>query len=328
MSHLLPLDPLRRETGVNPLIVNYHMVSDELLPYVRNLYKYRNIKTFIQDLDFFILNFHPITLNDLLVSVKDNIILPENSWLLTFDDGFKEIYETVAPILTDKNLTATVFLTKNFIDNKELGYDNKKSIILDRLHRSGEKSVQRKITDALRSNNMVDKNLRRAILNIPYTKRHVVDEIALSLNINIQDILASKKPYLTSDQINRLMDAGFTFGGHSIDHPRFTELSKEDQVFQATESIEYLVFHFGLNYRVFAFPYTDLKVSKGFFEAIANRIDITFGTSGLMNDTIKTNLQRISVEKLAGTALKTVKFHYFRKLIYQLAGKDIIKRPD
>ena len=56
-SHKVPipvgLDLLRRWSHVNPLIVNYHMVSDEHLPYVSNLYRYRDIKTFTRDIEYY-----------------------------------------------------------------------------------------------------------------------------------------------------------------------------------------------------------------------------------------------------------------------------------
>ena len=66
-------------------------------------------------------------------SVKNNTILPKNSFMITFDDGFRELYDIVAPILQEKKLTATIFLTRNYLDNAELGYDNKKSLILEQL---------------------------------------------------------------------------------------------------------------------------------------------------------------------------------------------------
>jgi peptidoglycan/xylan/chitin deacetylase (PgdA/CDA1 family) len=326
ITSLFPFNLLRRVTGVNPLIVNYHIVSDDKLPHVSNLYRYRDIKTFIQDLEFLTRYFNPISLHDLLAKIHDNLTLPENSVLLTFDDGFKEIFEIVAPVFADKNLTATVFLTKNFIDNRELGYDHKKSILIDYIRLCVDKTMYKKTIDLLETNNLFKEDLVEAVLGIPYVKRKVIDELAATMNIDFHEYLENHKPYLTSSQIYMLIERGFTFGGHSIDHPRFSELSSEDQINQAINSIEFITNRFNLNYRVFAFPYNDMKVPASFFRAISDKVDATFGTSGLLVDTITTNFQRISVEKSKKPAYKAVKFYYARKMIYQLIGKDSIPR--
>ena len=137
MSLLLPYIPiplgfkfLRIKAGVNPLIVNYHMVSDEHLPYIENLYKYRNVETFISDLDFYNKYYHPIGMIEFLDCLKNDVALPENSLLLTFDDGFKEVSEIAAPLLLEKKITATFFITTDFLDNQKLNHDNKQSLLI------------------------------------------------------------------------------------------------------------------------------------------------------------------------------------------------------
>jgi hypothetical protein len=63
-----------------------------------------------------------------------------------------------------------------------------------------------------------------------------------------------------------------------------------------------------------------------YFSGISGRIDATFGTQGLLRDSIPFNLQRISVEKFNYSAIESVKYNYVRKFIYRLIQKDLIKR--
>ena len=44
----------------------YHTVSDEYLPYIINLYQYRNVKDFNSDIDFFLKDRIPLDLDSLI----------------------------------------------------------------------------------------------------------------------------------------------------------------------------------------------------------------------------------------------------------------------
>jgi len=321
-----PLELLRKMTNVNPIIINYHVVSNLRLPYIIHLYKYRNIKTFTEDILFFKRKYHSIGLTEFLDSIKNNTKLPKNSFLITFDDGFREIFEFVAPILLENKLTTTVFITKNYLDNAELGYDNKKSLILEKLCASSINNITNKIQDLLQSFALMDNDLHSSILNIPYAKRTVVDEIASLINLDFSEFLDTNKPYLTTPQIHELKSNGITFGGHSIDHPKFTELSLEEQINQAITSTEFISEILRLDYKVFAFPYSDRNLPVSFFNSISDRLDATFGTQGILKDSIVNNFQRLNVEKYEHKAINTLKFHYTKKIIYQLLKKDIINR--
>jgi len=332
-THYIPLSffPfkfLRRTAKVNPLIVNYHVVSDRQLSHIKHLYRYRDSKTFTEDLGFLKKKYYPIGLREFLDSIKNNTKLPDNSVLLTFDDGFKEIYEIVAPIMADNKMTATIFLTKNFVDNKELGYDNKKSLLIERLSNTINETEKAKIIKILASHDLLKGQLTESVLDIPYMHRQRIDDISQVLNLNYSEFLKTNSPYLTSIQIKELIHQGFTIGGHSIDHPRFSELSIDDQIVQAKTSIDFVCNKYSLNYRVFAFPYNDFFVSRHFFDAISGNMDATFGTNGLMRDSAINNYQRISVEKFNRTAKETIKFHYFRKTVYSVLKKDIIVRDN
>lgn len=323
----MPFRLLRTLAGVNPIIINYHMVSDKPLPYIINLYNYRSIDTFTDDLDFFTRYFHVIGLRELLDGIVNKTKLPENSLMITFDDGFREIYEIVAPILIERKITCTVFITKNFLDNIELGYDNRKSVIIDAILNLKHNNLKDEIFNLLQNNNSNIKNdLISSIKNISYARRNLVDTIGKLLDIDFEGFVKSQQPYLTSRHITELVNEGFTFGGHGIDHPKYAELSLEDQILQTITSVAFITEKFALDYRVFAFPYSDIAVSGSFFHAISDKIDATFGTEGLRKDCIDNNFQRISVEKFRYPAMRTVKFYYLRKLAHKITCKDLMRR--
>ena len=45
---------------------------------------------------------------------------------------------------------------------------------------------------------------------------------------------------MTTEQINILIENGFSIGGHSIGHPKLQELSHNNQIKQIEESIKFI----------------------------------------------------------------------------------------
>lgn len=163
------------------------------------------------------------------------------------------------------------------------------------------------------------------MLDFDSEKENEIDELAILLGENFEEYLKNNQPYLSSEDINELIKQGFTVGGHSKNHPRYKNISLDEQVSQTIDSVEFLVEKFNLNYKVFAFPFTDDGVGREFFNKIEGKLDLTFGTAGLKKDVIPTNLQRIPMEenKKGIEIIKSQYLYYFFKMF---VGKNMIKR--
>lgn len=322
----LSINYLRRRSKVNPIIINYHVVSDEILPHIKHIYKFRSKQAFIDDLAILTRHFKVIDLNTFLDSLKNKVKLPENALLLTIDDGLKEIYTNMAPILLEKKIPATIFLTKNYVDNIELGYDHKKSLLIEKLESLKTDDVN-ELLNKYKIERHAAGSLHHRIINISYKNRNLVDQLANEVSIDFDKYLKDQQPYITSSQVKELINSGFSFGGHSIDHAPFIELDFNDQINQVVESVDFVCNSFDISYRVFAFPYWDAGISTGFFNRLTGNMDATFGTQGLLKDSSVLNHQRIGFERFPQSVKRILKVHYARKWIYGLLNRDIIKRP-
>lgn len=60
-------------------------------------------------------NFSFITLSDLADALDDKKVLPEKSVILTFDDGYRDFYTDVFPILKKHQAKAVAFIVPNFL---------------------------------------------------------------------------------------------------------------------------------------------------------------------------------------------------------------------
>lgn len=65
----------------------------------------------------------PVTVGTLASGLAGSAPMPERPVVITFDDGFADLVDTVAPILGSRGLPATAFLTSGFIGRTSPGGD-------------------------------------------------------------------------------------------------------------------------------------------------------------------------------------------------------------
>lgn len=325
---MVPTPFLGALAGIDLIIPYYHVINDGHVPHVKHLYGYKSVSSFKSDLDFLLKYFTPIGLLDLLAHLKSGSRLPDKAFLLTFDDGFREMSDTVAPVLAAKGISATFFLNSAFIDNRQMCYLNKASLVVEALQQRRSRRLAEEVVRILRSRGIRCDDAETGTLSITYQQRTVVDEIAGAIGLDFDDYLAKFQPYLTADQVRALIGRGFTFGAHSIDHPRYAALPLDAQLTQTTESLRHIREAFQLTYGTFAFPHSDDKVSREFFETLATTglLDVSFGTAGMVYDSAQNHFQRFSLESPDEPADRIVAFQLVRRLSRKMTGGATIAR--
>jgi len=310
-----PISWLHRATGTRLIVPYYHVVSDYNLSHVEHLYKYKTPRQFEDDLHFLLKHYQPLDLLDVLSRMKSGRPLPKRAFLLTFDDGYREIYDVVAPVLMRKGISATFFVNTAFIDNTELCYLNKVSILVEHLAKV-RPTVERQLLALLRAHNIRCDNATAGLVSLKYAQRDLLAQLADVMRVDFNDYLIKHQPYLTSANINSLIKDGFTIGAHSIDHPLYSALSLTEQLRQTVESVVGVRQMFQLSYGVFAFPHSDHNVTKEFFDTLSSLgvVDLSFGTAGLIRDSAPNHIQRFSLEKPLHSAQRIIAFQYARQL--------------
>lgn len=307
----------------------YHAVSDNKPAHLKHLYTVINIKRFKKDLDFILKYYQPVDVSDLISFIRTGNMPEKNLFFLSFDDGLSEFYSIVAPILLEKGVPCTCFLNSAFIDNKDLFFRYKASILVDTISSTNTRSdLWKKIEHWFSENNLSISAYRRELLKINYNNRVKLDELAGIMNFSYRDYLQNTKPYMTSQQISELIEKGFTFGAHSIDHAEYRYITFSDQIRQTRESIGQITNQFKLKYRVFSFPFTDYELSRQFFEEINkdNSIDFTAGCAGIKHDSIKNNIQRIPMDEYELNGRARIKIDYFYYLVKSVFNRNKIIR--
>lgn len=326
----IPVKWLIRASGQDLVLPYYHAVSDHPMPHVEKVYPVRSLKKFRKDLDFLLRYFEPVGLEE-LKSGTLGTRRGKPSMFLSFDDGLSEIYHVVAPVLIAKGIPAAFFLNTDFIDNRELFYRYKSSLLIDRFESINFSSA---VTERLRNQYHLASSSRKCVLEflleLSYENRRVFDEVAELVELDFKTFLKVKKPYMSLDQIKELSERGFYIGAHSKDHPQFGQLLPEEQLSQYQESMDFIQKELSLPYGIFSFPFSDDGVPSGFFRAIRSDgmplLDASFGTAGLKNDPEKNHFHRIMMETRNASARRIIMGEYIYYLGKGPFGKNVRNR--
>ena len=123
-------DLYRPPAGV--LFPNAHVVADTTPRHVRYLYAVRSIANFQADLDFLCRNYRPLAMSELdELPRRRGSQASARAFVLSFDDGMREVYDVIAPMLRAKGVPAMFFINSATIDNRQLMWRNKLSLLVE-----------------------------------------------------------------------------------------------------------------------------------------------------------------------------------------------------
>jgi peptidoglycan/xylan/chitin deacetylase (PgdA/CDA1 family) len=307
---LLP-DSYRPRAGI--LFPYGHIVGDAPPPHVRSLYRIPSIAKFKADIEFLGRSYQPLRLSDLeRIAGTEPRRQRAQYFVLSFDDGMREIYDVIAPILREKGIPAIFFLNSTTVNNKQLMWRHKIGLMIAK---SQEKPSRVPWQLTLGSGRPFTARLNA----LRYSDEHILNELAERLEIDFAEYLRNNEPYLTTEQVLELAHDGFEFGAHSATHPPFSEISVHDQKEQISASVSFIRAH-GLPCRYFAFPFDDRGVLNSVFGHMRELdICLSFGTSEACVDSVPFSLQRFALDA------ENTDFS-IPQLLHQLSAKSFLRR--
>jgi peptidoglycan/xylan/chitin deacetylase (PgdA/CDA1 family) len=307
-SRYLPTGMLERMAGAGTLFPYHHLVSDEEVPHVRHLYSYKNIRQFQADLDHLLKHLRPVPVSDVVNAVLSGEPLPPRSFLLSFDDGFREVYDIIAPMLSAKGVPAVFFVNPAFLDNRQLFYRCKISLVIEALsHKKSDDPLFARCARMLEMGpSTTREELSQGLREINNLNLHLLDRLAERLELSFDDYLRTARPFMTVGQVKELGAKGFTIGAHSWDHPYYDLVPGEEQKRQTVESALYVQQHFSPAYNLFSFPHSDAGLSQAFFDRFLTGdalvdgkppIDVFFGIQNQRLEPANRVLHRFNAER-------------------------------
>lgn len=325
---LIPPALLKKLAPSDSLFPYHHVVADEPLEHIRHLYPYKNIKQFNSDLDFLLRHYSPVEPAELFNSLSNTGKLPRGRFLLSFDDGFRETYEIIAPLLKKRGVPAIFFINPAFIGNRVFFYRNKISLLIGQLKKA-DNTLLKDCALLLNCNNCGLSAIISRLLTMKQSDETLIDSLADRAGISFAGYLKEKRPWLTEEELQSLAADGFSIGAHSWDHPYYKELSTEQQLDQTLRSCEYVKNIDPRKPLCFSFPHTDQPLTGRFFDEIKKLDqgpDILFGIQNQRSEWHNRTIHRFNAERPEYTMKQVANGMLVYGMLQQIRGHQTINR--
>jgi len=179
---------------------------------------------------------------------------PNNSVVLTFDDGFVDNLDNAFPILERFGAPATIFLVTGSIASGQLPWSQRLGYLFQRSDQSQLPALVSGIGD-LPLGSAGDR--RRAYFLVKQQLRALgreqrerrLDELARALAVN-----GPVDRMLSWDQVRAMQAVGIEFGAHTYSHPLLAEIEHEEAVWEMRKSRDDLAENLGIERPAFCFP--------------------------------------------------------------------------
>jgi len=286
----LPLSAYRLLSGPGVLGLYYHVVSDEPLPHIRHLYACKGEKAFESDLLYLAANFDLLTYEQLVEHRLRGKRSEAGSAILTFDDGLSECYSVVRPLLLKHRIPCVFFIPTDYVDNRQMCSDHKASLCIDRVMALEDKTrldVVASVNDAYGKDFDNEAELKQWTRSVAASEHSAIDWLCRLLDIDVQHYLDVQRPYMSTEEIARLAQDGFTIGAHSVSHRQFGSLTDSEIEQEIVDSCQAVTALSGLPYAPFAFPFSADGVSRRLLQDIRGKhgyVGLLFDTNGTLPD--------------------------------------------
>ena len=226
--------------------------------------------------------------------------LYRKSFIITFDDGYKDNYIYAYPILKKYNVPATIFLTTGHIGTTKPFWQNKLAYIIRKTNRD---SIE--IEGFGKYQLYTQQERSRAIIHIKNklkTLRHEEIQTQIEEMESLLDVKAlyslPEDLFLDWDNVREMANYGIDFGAHGITHAQMTKINLEQARNEISLSKKKIEDEIGRPVTSFSYPNGDfdedikqILQDEGFTCGISTRR----GTCNTKSD--RWELKRIGVEK-------------------------------
>lgn len=260
-----------------PLVLGYHRVVDDFSVHVRSTIPamLTSRRMLERHLDWLGERFRFVSLDELGKRLEQGRPLSKPVAALTFDDGYRDVYEHAFPVLKARRIPAAIFVATNFVaEQAPLAHDRLYLLVGLALQNQRLRAVLQKLADQsqpfhadwrphpYRSAEMTSAllaSLSRGELD------HLLRRLETELGVS-GTCLATAQP-LTWQMLAEMHRGGITIGCHTASHSVLTNESPATALDEVRRSREVLERRLGIQVRHFAYP--DGRFNRGVVRAVA-----------------------------------------------------------
>lgn len=239
-------------------IVMYHYTRDLKRSRYPNM-KGLDISLFRQQIEYFDSYFHIVNMEQVIAASRNEVSLPTNALLLTFDDGYIDNYTCVLPILEKYGIQGTFFIpgkvvaTHQLLDVNKIHFifasTNVENLIDDVFERldyyrgkefdyPSNEELFDKYAVANRWDSKETIFIKRILqLAVPERLRKLLIVDLFQRHVGTSEEQLAYETYMSEDQVRALKRHGMYIGIHGYDHYWLSNLSEDELRMDIKESL-------------------------------------------------------------------------------------------
>lgn len=257
LLHLYITLILKKKRQFPAVIINYHRFVESFNneidrePTVTHL-----IGDFKKELNFIKRYFYITTLDEIVQTLNERGEFTQPAIAITIDDGTKDNYELLFPVLKENNIPVTIFLTAGLI-----GTD--KQIWVDRLANAISHTPKENIppnnlwkNKDFPLNSLIEKrNAFNAITKtLKELDREARDQLLTEIENELQVEPQKEPAMLNWQQVREMRENNISFGAHTCTHPILSKMPLENAQKEIEGSKIILEEKLGIKIKHFAYP--------------------------------------------------------------------------
>jgi len=268
--------------GNNLIILNYHRVyrGELSTPFDEEL--------FGPSLESFTEQMHWLKENRAVFLSEDELIyyqqqqkkIPKRSILITFDDGYKDNFTLVYPVLRSLRIPAIYFIPTEGIMDRKLGWWD---IISFFIKKTKKKTISITGHNFSLSNNKEKKEAIFHLLQLMKTAPHsqtqdLLEILSKECEIDFPSHNEQNAELMTRKEIEEVQNNGVAIGSHTVSHRVLATLDEEEQFEELRSSKRLLEDMLPGKIRSFSYPVGDYSAFTGKTKELAQKAgyDISF----------------------------------------------------
>jgi peptidoglycan/xylan/chitin deacetylase (PgdA/CDA1 family) len=252
---------LRPKTAI---ILVYHSVLDDPRECADSIgvANIHSTDLFRKQMEVLARNYHPVTVEDILLFLTGKKTLPRKPVAVTFDDGYADNPEVAAPVLNRLGIPASFYLTVESVDTGRAPWfchlrhaftATRKKSWLDPTGRS------RDLADAARREpalSVASEHLTRLVGSAQQEALQAIER-----HLDVEPLAPKKQLMMTWEQAKRLHRDGHVVGSHSLTHPNMAYIADRDLNHEFVESKRRMEAELAMPVVHFSYPAAALAVS-------------------------------------------------------------------
>jgi peptidoglycan/xylan/chitin deacetylase (PgdA/CDA1 family) len=200
---------------------------------------------------------YPVISMDFLIQNFDKWKnIPDDSFVITFDDGWIDFHDVAYPILSKSKVPATVYLTTGFASSKCSYWQERLSNLLTQILANKKVFLKKDNIISMPEINLKLKDLISKSEGMPvifkfidYLKKFTNDKILKTISdleesLKVHSIMISEdehRSFVNWDELKSIKDPNISFGSHTVNHTILTNEQPDvvkDEINKSKEIIE------------------------------------------------------------------------------------------